>query len=796
MRAIILLCLFIPVQLFAQSNFSIKGQVKDVANTPVPFANVIIEGTNKYAVTDENGEYKISNVAPGNYTLVFSSIGFATIKKEISVDKDLKIDISLQEGVEALDDITIVAKSDSGRQNEKAITINSLDIKKLQNQALGVESVIKQSTGVVVRQNGGLGSQVSINLNGLTGQAVRIYYDDMPIELFGGAFQVNDLPVDALSRVDIYKGVMPVGVGTDALGGGINLVPFAKSENYLRTSYSVGSFNTHRFALNTNHNFNDHIAVSLQSYINHSDNDYKMQDIRTFNVDGTFDPEPFEARRFHDEFSSYFVKGAIKFNDIKVADELQVSLIASQRQKEIQNGTFITEVAIGEANNENTGFIGQIKYKKQFFDNLLELKYHGLFSKLTNKTIDSSAVFYNWRGQIINVQNDFGAEISTFPTAREGDDEGVAHRVGLKINITDNIDLNISEFNSKLTIKGNDPLVFGTTRALLLNGVETDPNTIPSRIQGNVFGAEANFKFFDNKLTLFGLYKNYDYDAESVDFRPGFGSTLTEIPFRTVNTTDNGYGAGIKYQITPKFFVRSSYERTIRFPTQGEIFGDFAAIVPNFELRPERSENVNLGFRFTNQFENNASLRVDLGLFLRDQEDLIRTRAFGPENSQFVNEAFVDNQGAELSIRYIPINNLTLNGNFTLQQIEIKETDDVSSVDFGGTPVPNIPNTFGNFSASYKFKRLFKSNNDLDVAWSYFFVDKFGFTDLPDLDDATSANAIPRQHSNNLDLTYTMPKQKLIFSLGIQNIFNQEVFDNFSVPRPGANYNFKINYSL
>ena len=785
--------MLVCTQVFSQNSFFVTGEVRDITGSAIPYANVILEGSKKYGVTDENGKFRISNIAEGSYKIVVSFVGYATYKKSVTINKSLNLNVILKESAEALETVVVNSKSEAKRQNTRAITINSLDLKKLQNQALGVESVIKQTTGIVVRQNGGLGSRVNINLNGLTGQAVRIYYDDMPIELFGGAFQINDIPVDALSRVDVYKGIMPVSVGTDALGGGINLIPYNKSEDYLRLSYSIGSFNTHRLSVVGNYNINKNIALALESFTNTTDNDYVMRDITTFNVDGTFNPEPFDARRFHDGFNSSFIKASVKFSDIKFADELQLSFIASQRNKEIQHGTFVTETAVGEANTENKGLIGQVKYKKQFFDNLLEVKYHGLFSKLTNKTIDSSAVFYNWRGEVINILNEAGSEISTFKTAREGDDTGQAHRIGLDFNITDNIKISLSEFNNKFTIKGNDPL----GRRVDINGNEIDINTVPSTLKSNVFGAQADFKFFNKKLTLFGLYKNYNYGAESVDFTPGFGnSTLTEIPLRTVNTNDNGYGAGIKYQIIPELFVRSSFEKTIRFPTQGEVFGNFAAIVPNFELKPERSENINLGFRYTDQFENNSSLMVDVGLFLRDQEDLIRTRAFGPENSRFVNEAFVENKGVEFSFRYVPITNLTLNGNFTYQQIEITDTNDVTSVDFSNTPVPNIPNTFANLRASYKFNSVLNSVNYLDVAWSYFFVDVFGFTDLPSLDAATSANAIPRQHSNNLDLSYTMPEQKLIFSLGIQNIFDQKVFDNFFVPRPGINYNFKINYSL
>ncbi len=796
MRTIPLLLFLISTQLFSQQELDITGEVKEITGAPISFANVVLEGSNKYAITDENGKFKITNIDAGTYNITISFIGFTSFKKTIDLNENVKLSVTLREGAEALEGVTLFAESQEQRQSAKALTINSLDVKKLQNQALGVESVIKQSTGVVVRQSGGLGSQVNINLNGLTGQAVRTYYDGMPLELYGGAFQINDIPVDILSRVDIYKGVMPVGIGTDALGGGINLVSFERSEDYARISYSFGSFNTHRVTVNGNHNFNDNIAISLQSFVNYTDNDYLMRDIPNFvenlRSDGTvasISEERIDARRFHDRFRSSFVKGALRFTDIVVADELEASLIASRRDNQIQNGTFITGLAVGEAERENEAFIGEVKYRKRFFDNLLDLKYHGLFSRIDNKVTDSTTALYNWRGQQLITQNDVGSEISGVPTQREGEDEGTAHRLTLRINLTDDININISEFNNKYVIQGNDPI----GARIALGDEMIDPNTIPSTLQSNIIGAETTFKFFDKRLTVFGLFKNYDYSAESIQFNNTSG--VTTIPLRTVNSNDNGYGGGFKYQINPKLFVRSSYEKTIRFPTQGEVFGDFAAIIPNFELRPERSNNYNVGIRYTNQFNDSKALKVDLGFFFRDQEDLIRTIPFGPENSQFVNEAFVESIGVEVSSSYT-WKNLFLNGNLTIQKLEIAEANSVSSVSFEGSPVPNIPTTFANLSARYKFDSVFNSNNEFDIAWNYFFVDVFGFIPLESLDAATSINSIPRQHLNNVNVTYTMPRQKLIFSLGVQNVFNQEVFDNFSVPRPGTNYNFKINYSF
>ena len=50
-------------------------------------------------------------------------------------------------------------------------------------------------------------------------------------------------------RVEVYKGVLPVNLGADALGGAVNIVS-RRDANYLDATYSFGSFNTHKVSVN------------------------------------------------------------------------------------------------------------------------------------------------------------------------------------------------------------------------------------------------------------------------------------------------------------------------------------------------------------------------------------------------------------------------------------------------------------------------------------------------------------------------------------------------------------------
>lgn len=60
------------------------------------------------------------------------------------------------------------------------------------------------------------------------------------------AFGLNNIPAGLAKRVEVYKGVVPIELGGDALGGAINIVTDDSRRTRVNASYSFGSFNTHK----------------------------------------------------------------------------------------------------------------------------------------------------------------------------------------------------------------------------------------------------------------------------------------------------------------------------------------------------------------------------------------------------------------------------------------------------------------------------------------------------------------------------------------------------------------------
>ena len=103
-------------------------------------------------------------------------------------------------------------------------------------------------------ESGGMGSDAQLTLDGFSGKHVKVFIDGVPQEGTGTALDINNLPVNFAERIEVYKGVVPVGFGSDALGGVINIVTKKRRHGWsLDASYSYGSFNTHKSYVNFSH---------------------------------------------------------------------------------------------------------------------------------------------------------------------------------------------------------------------------------------------------------------------------------------------------------------------------------------------------------------------------------------------------------------------------------------------------------------------------------------------------------------------------------------------------------------
>ncbi|WP_449440631.1 TonB-dependent receptor [Pedobacter steynii] len=126
--------------------------------------------------------------------------------------------MSIDEDVKEMETVNVVGRTKAQEVNRQAFNVTAIDAKKLYNTTLDISGALDRVAGVRVRETGGVGSSFNLSINGFSGSHIRYFIDGIPMDNFGSSFQINNIPINIADRVEVYKGVVPMWLGSDALG--------------------------------------------------------------------------------------------------------------------------------------------------------------------------------------------------------------------------------------------------------------------------------------------------------------------------------------------------------------------------------------------------------------------------------------------------------------------------------------------------------------------------------------------------------------------------------------------------
>ena len=234
----------------AKSAGTVYGKVTSSDGEIIDCATVYLKGTEYSCSTDERGIYRIK-VPAGNYIIVFSSVGFEKTEQKVNIPADCRIKLNVKlKSATQLTEVVVVGSSVSRVKNSayNAVAVNTQD---LINTTKTLGDALDKVPGIKIRESGGVGSDMAITMDGFSGKHIKVFIDGVPQEGVGDSFGINNIPVNFAERIEVYRGVVPVGFGADAIGGIINIVtPKRRRKWFVDASYSYGSFNTHKSYIN------------------------------------------------------------------------------------------------------------------------------------------------------------------------------------------------------------------------------------------------------------------------------------------------------------------------------------------------------------------------------------------------------------------------------------------------------------------------------------------------------------------------------------------------------------------
>lgn len=757
----------------------VSGKVLSADGNAVDYATVYLKDSRFSCITDERGLYHIKAPA-GNYTIVFSSVGFEKMehKVEIPAGGRIKLSVKLQSTTQLAE--VVIVGSQVGKIKNSAYNAVAVDTHDLINSTKTLGDALVKAPGMKIRESGGVGSDIAVTMDGFSGKHIKIFIDGVPQEGVGSSFGLNNIPVNFAERVEVYRGVVPVGFGSDAIGGVINIVtPKRRRRWFVDASYSFGSFNTHKSHINFGQTLRNGLKYEINAFQNYSDNDYRVwSPVEDFTT-GAINRRRLEhVRRFNDTYHNEAVVGKIGFVGKPWADRLLVGFTYSRMYKDIQTGVR-QEIVYGQKHRHGYNLMPSVEYyRRNLFVRGLDVSFNASYTRNVTVNVDTASMKYNWRGETATL-NSPGEQ--SYQNASSDNNNWAAtftadYHLGRKHVFTINDVFN--SFNR-------------STRNLL-----TNPPTmaaIPKVTGKNIMG--LSYRYMPNRKLNFSVFGKQYHQYVSGPVATSSAQDNYEKTSRTAGYW--GYGAAGTLFMPFGFQVKASYEKALRMPTIEEMFGDEDLETGDMALKPESSHNVNLNLSYNVNFGCNA-IYCEAALIYRDTRDYIQRNIMSLSGGKFaatyVNYGKVRTDGFSVSLRYSFSKWLSLGGNFTQMNIRDNMRTAMNSTTANVSyreRMPNQPYMFADADVNFYWVGLGNKDNTLTLTYDNQYTHSFCYYSS-NLGSNSSDYMVPDQFAHNISVSYGIGKGRYNISLECRNLTDARLYDNFSLQKAGRAFYGKV----
>ena len=764
-----LLLLLFSLSISAQNTAELIGTVTDkVTHQPLIGADVYIKELNKGVSTDARGQYRLAHLPEGNYTVWFSFLGYQTFGKKISVKGQMRSDVSLKEQAEEISGVTVSGKSIAHQKKEQSMPVTVIDMSNLRGTVSSVQDILLKTVGITLRSSGGVGSSSRISVRGLEGKRIGFFIDELPLGEQTDYIDINDIPIDMIDRIEIYKGVVPARFGGSSLGGAINIVIREYPDKYADLSYGYESYNTHKAQGVFKRNLKQRgLVFGIGGGYTSSDNNY------------TFD-SPFQEglriTRNHDKYRKLIIGGSFKAKKWWF-DEVELEPVFVKTYKEIQG----IEYDIREAHSQSlmTGLSNKLE-KDNFLTEGLNLDmFNGLVLTKMN-FIDKATRRYEWDGSSYPTPSRYGGEAGyNYPSDSDDKKLTFINKTNLEYILTERHSLNINSVFSMANGTPKDDL-----KTLSLGKQVNFDSQMRSWISGLTYDFRTLNDVFLNSLTV----RHYMYTMHT-QMAPLFVPGKYDVD---VNKSDFGVNNAMRYRFLPSLMGKLSAGYEVRIPSETELLGDGIAVIPSPDLLPERNLSANLGLLFDLTGKHPTNAQIEMNFFYMYLQDMIRYTA-GLIGAQYQNFGEMRTLGVEFEAKADVLPSLYLYGNTSYQDLRDTRAYEPESTVPNPTKnkrMPNIPYLMVNAGLEFHRENLFGGTGQntrlfADVAFVEEYYYDFEMTQL-------QKRRIPRSTTIDIGFEHSFLNNKVFLSGKVRNLTNEKTLSEFNRPLMGINGGVKL----
>jgi len=251
----LLLCAFLmmSVMAFAQTG-SIKGKVVDETNNPLPGASVSIDGTTIGSVADANGNFTLSGINAGNYSVTAKFIGYVATKKTVTIGSSVvTLTFALQSENTNLNEVVVIGYGSVRKKDltGSVVAISSKDFN--QGPVTTPEALITgKASGVEITSNSGMpGAGSTIRIRGGASLTASndplIVIDGIPISnesISGVGNALSTINPNDIESIDILKDASATAIYGSRASNGVLMITTKKGKVDSKLAINFNTLNT------------------------------------------------------------------------------------------------------------------------------------------------------------------------------------------------------------------------------------------------------------------------------------------------------------------------------------------------------------------------------------------------------------------------------------------------------------------------------------------------------------------------------------------------------------------------
>lgn len=826
----------------AQQSVKLHGKIyDDQSGENLSGANVLLEELDKGVSSDTDGEFSFENVAAGRYTISISYVGYKLKKISVlvSADRDMFIPINLIP--EILEGQTIMVTSTRAVEGESPVAFSNISNKQLEETytASDIPMLLNEVPGVYSYSLTGDNLGYSfLKIRGFDQRRIGVMINDISLnDPEDQEVYWVDLPdvAESTQDIQIQRGVGSSIYGTSTFGGSVNI----KTSNYsaeksAMLSFAGGSFNTRkamaeynsgiikntyafygRFSKITSDGYRRHSSSELQSY---------FLGFERYDKDFTTKLNIFSGEEItHPDWDG--IPESILKTDRRYKLETYENAVDNFTQSHFQ---LINEWAISHRMNFSNTFY--YVRGEGYYENLKENKKLTDFGMIPFETADPG-LFGSDSLAYYTSDNDTLVFTDGNYTVKRTD---LVRQKWVKKNQYGWITRFSYDAGNGLATLGSSVYLFDSNhygKVLWAKHLpaQYSPDRKYYKYEGGKLSASLYFNYmydvFDNaKLMTNILYENKSYEFKQL---PTALFEKEEINRFTVDYNFFSPRMGLNYNLNSNISVYGNVSFAQREPADNELWDDFTGpddygVDPLFERKELKISNGDTLYTewSDSMIEPESVMDYETGINYRAEKIAASLNFYYMDfRNEIVPLGSLHNDGypvkgnaeqtvhmgAEFSIKYNPVEFLSLSGNFSYshnyfekfvqKEIINWDTYEYTNKDLSGNSIAGFPELLGNFRASAYW-------NNLSASVLFRYVGK------QYLDNTEDENRIVESYNlSDLSFSYRLKEffyfPEIRFILKINNVLDVQYetagyyyYENYYYPGAERNYYLGVIFNL